>query len=1188
MYLKSLELQGFKSFPDKIKLDFDKGITAVVGPNGSGKSNIGDAMRWVLGEQSSKTLRGGKMEDVIFSGTQLRKSVGFAKVTLTIDNADHALAEESDLVAVSRKLYRSGESEYMINGKAVRLKDVVELFMDTGLGRDGYSIIGQGRIAEIVSSKSGDRREIFEEAAGIAKFRYKKEEAARRLAAAQDNILRLTDIIAELESRIEPLRVQSEKAKQFRTLDEEKRNLEISVWVSELTGMRESLSALEDRLLISENEYENLTREIDALEEKIQDGLEAGAQYAQEIEAARAEIHAVELETSRSMADIAVLENDVKHIGERIFAAEEQVKKAHSSRAFLTGELEKRRAALTDIAAQTAEAEAEIAQTEQALVLGETKVSDAEQAISVGTQRLNQLYIEKSAQGFQTENAKNNLSELETLLASSADMTEKLAERRKNSLAALEQLSAERERLVKAQEEQKNVLGGYARLLADKRGKLSQTRETFSQTDLRIRELKQKLQILNDLENSMEGFSRSVREVMRAKKQNRISGIYATIAQLVTVERAYAVAVETALGGALHNIAVENEDTAKRAIRLLKETNAGRATFLPVTTVKGSELYFEGLADCFGFVALGSQLVQTDETFSGIIRSLLGRICIAEDLDSATAIAKKYGYKFKIVTLDGQVINAGGSFTGGSVARSTGILTRKNEIEDIERELTTLTQTHAELKTRGERLSQETAKLSADIEGAKDAQEQNERALLLTDSELNRLRELCAELDVSAADSDGQRAELVRRLDAENKLLDEAAQKFSQTAQAISELEQALSAEKDALSGLQSERVRLAECVSALKIRQAELAKDDEACRLSIVQLEEALAESAGTSEQHTALIAGMREQIAAKLAQADTIRSRAAGADEIVAGIREKISLTQQRAAQLDRQTGTLRSALRIKNDEKETVSRETAKLSEKRAGVTEECDKIISALWEQYELTRTEAIALAVPLTDKAQAARRLGELKTKIKALGTVNLAAIEEFAEVSERYGFLSAQLKDVLKSKTELCALIDSLTENMRDMFTKSFSQINENFRTVFAELFGGGRAELVLCDPDDVLNCGIDIKVAPPGKVINSLSLLSGGEQAFVAIAIYFAILKLHPSPFCLLDEIEAALDDVNVVKYAQYLRRFTDTTQFIAITHRRGTMEEADVLYGVTMQEKGISRLLRMTQGEQLDETVS
>lgn len=1179
MYLESLELQGFKSFPDKIKLTFDKGITAVVGPNGSGKSNIGDAVRWVLGEQSSKTLRGAKMEDVIFSGTQFRKPVGFAQVTLNIINNKGILQIPSEQVSVTRKLYRSGESEYLINGSQVRLKDIYELFMDTGLGRDGYSIIGQGRVAEIVSAKSGERREIFEEAAGISKFRYKKAEAERKLEAAEDNILRLRDIIGELESRVEPLRIQSEKAAKFIEYSETKKSLEITVWVRQIDDLKKSLEELSDKLLISTNEYNGIESDITRLEDEIQSLSDKMQDNTLHIEEMRAEILETERSNTQIHADIAVCENDIHHCEENIADIEKQQKLTLNSNQENRRIIEEKLSDIKNTEQDIADTKEKFEEVNNELAAAVSEQDSFNNRFSEVQSALNKLYIKQSEYSIALSSGRQSIDDINEQIALAKEQDE-------NMRMAAEDLKREKTEtadgismLDEKTGELNNRIGGLSKLHDVRAEKLAAAKKQLEDINFGIRDKDQRIRMLNDLENSMEGFAHSVKQVLKASKTGQLSGVYGSVAQLIKVDSQYSVAIETALGGALQNIIVENEDIAKRGIRLLQETKAGRATFLPITSVKGNRLNENGLDSCDGFIALAVDLVKFDAKLTGIYTSLLGRIVIAEDIDLATNIAKKYGYKFRIVTLDGQVINAGGSFTGGSTAKSSGVLTRKNDIERLNAERSQLAEKLTDVKQSCEKLQAETDKLGFDIAAARDELNTVNADKIRFESELKRIEAMLAQNIEQRSSAKQNASKLADKLKETEQFISEASLKLEETEKEISEKEKTVSENEEQRLAMQNKREALTEEMSSLKLHEAELNKDLEALHAEVKRLEEQCLEIGDNSARLALELDAQRGIIKEKQEKIEALNAKLAGTKDSVAEINGKIIAAQTEQRLMEQRSNEHRAKVRELSDGKEKYSREMTRLEERKISVQGSYDKIISDMAEQYNMYLSEAVELAVPVDDLLIVQRDLAEIKQKIRSLGNVNVAAIEEYKEVSERYNFMSEQLNDVETSKRELEKLIDELTDNMRRQFTESFNSINSNFKQIFVELFGGGHAELSLTDPDDVLESGIEIRVAPPGKVINNLSLLSGGEQAFVAIAIYFSILKLKPAPFCILDEIEAALDDINVTKYAQYLRKFTDTTQFILITHRRGSMDEADVMYGVTMQEKGTSKILRLEQ---------
>ncbi len=1179
MYLRSLELQGFKSFPEKTRLDFTKGISAVVGPNGSGKSNIGDAMRWVMGESSSKSLRGKTMEDVIFSGTAKRSKSGFAQVTITIDNTDRALAEDCDIVSVSRKLYRSGDSEYQINGRAVRRKDVDELFMDTGLGRDGYSIIGQGRIGEIVSSKASDRRQIFDEAAGISKFRSKKRETEDQLAKAEDNLSRLTDIMGELESRIGPLERQCEKAKKFRVLDEEKCRLEISLWVRRLNELTSQQKELDEKLRTLRAEYEEKSEYLDALDDKIEEGFSKSAECGDKANGFREEIRQIEQERSQSEQKTAVLGNDIGHLEQRISQINEQIDQARSSGYFLGNQLDDKQRELEKIIADGKAKQEAIDSAEAELSGAQTALDGVSDEIDRMGAHISELYLKKSNAAFRLETAKNSSDSAAETLEDLTSEQEERSERRKLYEGEMKKLTDKAAALGAQKSGISNKIAGFEKLYESKNKKLTAAQESFSANDSTLRGIDQRLGILRDLENAMEGFAGSVKFIMKAAQQGRIRGVFGSVAQLISTEPEYSTAIETALGGAMQNIAVEKEESAKRGIRLLKESRAGRATFLPLTSVKGRTLDQTPDGED-GYIALASELVDYDPKFSGLISNLLGRVAVAEDIDAASVIAKRHGYKFKIVTLDGQVVNAGGSYTGGTVNKSAGILTRKNEIAELEKQSAELAEQNKVLRSSCVKLSQEVQNLSAELEGQRSELSECESGLMENGLEQKRVGELMEQLDANGEKLEENIAKCMAQMEEAEKQADEAARELSSLGGEIKAAEEELADKKGESEEAVQKRKELADSLSELKIALAENAKDEQSCRDSIVRIRSDIESGQSSEERFNEDIEKCRQEISDKRAEIEQIGQTVSSSGERIEVLEKKIADAVAEQTRLSNEAEKLRSEQRIKQKESETLAAEVTRVSERGNSVRGEFDKLVGQLLDEHGLTRTEASAQYTEPEDIETAKRRLTELRGKIKALGNVNLGAIEEYAEVSERYGFYKEQIDDVNKSKAELEKLAESLTENMKSMFTENFERIAKRFSAIFTELFGGGKASLTLTDPDDVLECGIDINVQPPGKMVKNLMSMSGGETAFVAVCIYFAILTVRPSPFCLLDEIEAALDDVNVAKYAAYLHRFTDKTQFITITHRRGTMEEADVIYGVTMID-GISRLLKMPSEE-------
>lgn len=1179
MYLKSLELQGFKSFPDKVKLTFDKGLTAVVGPNGSGKSNIGDSVRWVLGEQSTKTLRGNKMEDVIFSGTVARKPVGFAMVTLTIDNTSGELQTEEKEVSVTRKLYRSGESEYKINGKNVRLKDINELFMDTGLGRDGYSIIGQGRIAEIVSAKSGDRRDIFEEAAGISKFRYKKIEAQRKLDAAQDNLLRLNDIVSELEERVGPLKHQAEKAEKFVVLAEERKSLEISVWVNRLEELKVRLSELDESLLANKGEYENIEHDIEREEQKIQDGYAKMQESTIKIEELRSAILQTEQSSSQFRADIAVCENDISHGENSLASVKKQLKDEKLQRENLDENVKEHIKRIEEIDRETEKVKAEIKAAREAFDRLDLKSRNVGESYDKAGSEINGLYIKQSELKSVISSSNTFVKEADEQLEHISGLKLQLSQQAEGYEKERSELEAVIDKTKEKLTDAANRANGYIKLYNGKAEKLKALKKEHDDTLLALKEKQQRRKVLSDLESNMEGFARSVKAVMKASSQGRISGIRGTVAQLISTEQKYAPAIETALGGAMQNIVVENDTTAKRCINLLKEQKSGRATFLPMTAVRGSVLAEKRVYNEDGFVALACELVEFDSEYTGIINSLLGRTAVAEDIDAAAIIAKKYGYKFRIVTLDGQVVNAGGSFTGGSAAHSSGIISRRNELDALESEVSELSAKQEEIRKQFEKTEGEAKKLKYETEQLKAEHDEIASDKIKFESELSRASALWEQTEVQLKDYGQQLERLAEKKSAASLKIKSSESELGDVENKIEAAEKGLADKQGVQKELQEKREELSGKMSELKIHETELVKDREAAGNELAALKQSGMEAVNHAKQldeelkkYTELISEKKALIEERKKQLEQISSK-------IEGYNNDISSWQKIHSQQDMHITQLRSGLKAINESKERLSRDISRIEERKLSSQRDFDSIISQLFEVYEMTRSEAEAFAVKIEDVMDAQKKLNEVKSKIRALGNVNVGAIEEYKEVSERYRFLSEQLDDVKSSKRELEKLIEDLTGDMCRIFAESFVIINNNFKEIFTELFGGGKAELVLTDPENVLESGIEIRVAPPGKVIKNLISLSGGEQSFVAICIYFAILRLRPAPFCILDEIDAALDEANVKKYAQYLKRFTDNTQFVIVTHRRSAMEEANVLYGVTMQEDGISKLLKMEQ---------
>ena len=1181
MLLKSLEVQGFKTFPDKTKLSFNDGITAVVGPNGSGKSNISDAIRWVLGEQSVKTLRCSKMEDVIFNGTPTRKSQGFAEVTLTVENQDRRLPFDSDQVAVTRRYYRSGDSEYLINNAAVRLKDIHELFMDTGLGRDGYSMISQGKIDSIVASRSEDRREIFEEAAGISRFRYRKSEAERRLDQTEENLLRLRDIITELESRVLPLAEQAKKAKDYLAYADEKRTLEIGLWLSTLEKSGQILHAQEGKIAIARGQHDDAGVQLERIRAEVEDIFVKTNSYNARVDAVRREIASFEENASAKKAEASVFENDILHNNENIERIRREIEQANTSSQDMEHEIQEKKnkvEAHTQYAEQKQQELMTCTQSLEHLQMGMSQNDGAGDSLS---KELSALSIKASNAHVACMTAASSIREVEARLDAVKTGIISRSDAIKQTKQALADYTAMQQDAQERVQELANMVKGYEIRLGSKKQKLESAKQQADKLTLDAEERIRRARLLEELERNLEGFSQSVKIVMREASRGILQGIYGPVSRVIKVPSAYTVAIETALGAAMQNLVVGTEEDAKHAIALLKRQDGGRATFLPLSTIHGNVLQENGLAGCTGFVGLASELCRCEAQYTGVLHSLLGRIVVAEDLDSAVAIAKRFHYRFRVVTLDGQVVNTGGSMTGGSLAKNSGLLSRAAEIEKIHREADALKEQALAARNAFREAETEMAGAEAALVGAKGefASAQEERIKIEAEckscaAELQSAQKAVQELETEHMSITGRIGDLKRTEE-------QSQQESVALAAKIAETEQKLTAITGNREELAARREQLTAQMQEIRLQIVTVQKDVESLHAEIAGIEGRKLDYIGRMKGYHSEIetvsaknVSLAAQINALNEQSDVLRQKAKDAEQ-------KIEQFNQESMELEKRSVELRRMERDKTAARETIGRDLARLEERKESLQKEYDEIISRLWEEYELTRREAEEIGKKIENVPEAQKRLNELKLKIKNLGSVNVGAIDEYKEVSERYEFMKLQVNDVEKSREELFQLINELTQQMRELFVSRFKQINENFSSTFRELFGGGSAELTLSDPSDILNSGIEISVQPPGKIVVHLEALSGGEKALVAIALYFAIMKVSPAPFCVLDEIEAALDDVNVDRFAAYLRRMNANTQFIVITHRRGTMEEADVLYGVTMQDEGVSKLLELRASE-------
>lgn len=1181
MKLKAVEMQGFKSFPDRTKLTFDDGITVIVGPNGSGKSNISDAIKWVFGEQSVKSLRGAKMEDIIFGGSVSRKPTGFAWVSLFIDNTDRSIDVDSDEVVITRRLYRSGESEYRINNNPVRLRDINEMFMDTGLGRDGYSVIEQGKIAEIVSAKSTQRREIFEEAAGISKFRYRKTEAERKLQQAEDNLVRLRDIMQELEDRVGPLKAQSEKAKQYVVLAGEKKSLEISLWLEQLTKIGRQLAELEDKALLAANDRTTAQKRLDEIERELEEIQQKTQDANLYIEHKRDRIREYEEAISNAKIEAAVKENNIKHNNDTIAELEKELERSVLS----AGELEEN---LAELRAEQERCEAEAAETRR-------KLEENQRELEAQRQEEHRLAAEQSALALQKEElqgqihkaelsaetagtlAAETVARLEALRGQAKDKDENLG-RLQEELAGHKAFAGElRDKLQSLQ----NSKNGYLYKLKSRSDKMAELEGRQRSSEKLAGEKLQRAQVLTDLEKNYESFNNSVKFVMKQAEAGALRGIIGPVSSLIKTENRYSTAVEIALGAAIQNIVTQDEGAAKRAIALLKERGAGRATFLPLTNIKANPIRENGLEDRGGYVGLASELVQCEDRYRGVVDSLLGRTIVAEDIDAATAIAKAYSYRYRTVTLDGQVVNAGGSLTGGSVNKNASILSRRGEIDALTAEAKKYSKQAEELETQLNELRRETDAIQAMVDGIEAEEKTAREDLISAQTLVDRLTANVEEAERLNEQAMQEYDDMTARMEQLRQQKISGGELVKKLTEEVERLTRVAAEDAEKYQKLTTTIAAAAETVTSLQMEDIARQKDCEAAQNAIDQME---SQQSG-SEAALAALRERKEQLQQAnrtiLAEIEQINAGAQSGSSEIEELRRDIKEADEQRDQLEMRRNILTKENSDSISKREAAASELLRLQEKNDGLQDQQNNISAKMWEEYELTRSEAAEQAIPLEDVGAAQKRLSELRSRIRALGAVNVAAIEEYEEVSGRYRFMKEQIDDAENAKKELTRLITELSAQMSAIFTERFAGINRHFGEIFRELFGGGHAELRLTDATDPLETGIEIIVQPPGKIIKNLSALSGGEQAFVAICIYFAILRVNPAPFVLIDEIEAALDDVNVGKFAAYLHRMTDHTQFISITHRRGTMEQGDVLYGVTMEEEGISKLLRLDVAE-------
>lgn len=1188
MRLKALEMQGFKSFPDKTVLNFNRGITVVVGPNGSGKSNITDAVRWVLGEMSTKNIRGSKMEDVIFGGSDNRRPMGYAEVSLVIDNTcgTGRLESEYDEVTVTRRYYRGGDSEYLINGKTVRLRDIAELFMNTGVGKTGYSNIGQGKIAEIISQKSDERRSVFEEAAGISKYRYKKNEAERKLKDTEANLVRLNDILSELGSRVGPLEKEAAAARKYLDLYEQKKSVDVSLWLYDAEAMRVKATETEKIYMAAKLGLESVDGEISSLEdrsEKLTEKFSAGQRNAEEL----ADKISGYIESRHSIESSArVLENDILHTESRISQTKGELEARRQSlcdavgRAEeLAGTLEECRKRLSGIKDEEEKTVSDAENQKKICEEAEKLILDREDDEKIVEAELLDIKVRLSALEGSHE-AENGRSEgIEKEIADSEEQIAKLTDAKNRAERTVSDYG-------QAIDNEKNALDAKKRGLEELNGGLEKAREELSALCVSADGKRQRAEALSRMDELLEGYNYSVKNVMRAAGSGQVRGICGPVSKLITLKPEYSVAIETALGANIQNIVTENEEAAKAAIAYLKRTNGGRATFYPITSVKAQPpgIRADELKRQRGYVGMADGLLGFDAKYAGVIGYMLGRTAVFDNIDNAAATAKAFGYKIRIVTLDGQLINAGGSFTGGSVKNDSGILTRgaeiaklKDEIADIERQQKDadgkITDLCGKISTLKNEVASADGKISLLNTMMQAEQTRLEVAKSRLETEMSRRDALIDDLSglgEAHEHYDSEHRELTESLRAANSDLEEAKKR---TKKAVADR----NAADDLLAALEKK-------LNSLMIDMTATGKDLEAAENSITANDAAVAaleEQVGRSEE---LIVTLTEKLtdAKNRIEENRVSADALGGD-IGELEKERKRVIEENLA-FEKEQTEIRDRLRECNRQRETVLRDYTKAENLREQLKNDNDRLAAKIWDDYELTYTAATELGCPaVTEETRPSfgARQTELRNRLRALGSVNVGAIDEYNDVKQRYDFSKGQYDDLCKARESLDGIIGRLEREMKTRFVTAVDEINRNFKVTFRELFGGGSAEISLTDPENVLTSGIDINVAPPGKIIKNLISLSGGEQAFVAIALIFAILNVNPTPFCIFDEIESALDDVNVVRLAEYMKRYSEKTQFIAITHRRGTMEASDMLYGITMPDRGISRVLSMNVNE-------
>ena len=1177
MYLKSLELQGFKSFPDKILIRFGDDITAIVGPNGSGKSNISDAILWVMGEQSTKTLRGAKMEDVIFGGTQKRSPVGFAEATLTLDNTDRALAYDADEVMVTRRFYRSGDSEFYINKQSARLRDIHEMFMDTGLGREGYSNIGQGRIDEILSLKSADRREICEEAAGISKYRHRKEETERKLAHTEDNLLRIGDKVSELELQLEPLKQQSEKAKTYLALKDELKGVEVAVWLDTLDKLSAAAKKAEEDYVSASFVLQQAHDDLDALYRQAETLGELLRTRDGELETVRLKTNMLSATHQQLEGQMAVLQGNIDNNNSNITRIQEELKGQEDRSGGIVSQIDQTRERIAAIEQMLKEKRQSLDKLQQQLT-----------TMTANAQGITKQYLElrgrESSLAADIAGRQADVRGLEDSMIQTRQRMEQLtgdlaagASRRHEAEVNLED---SRKQLRRAQEDVTaagNTIAGYTLRMNTRAKRRDDLAHAIRELNQKLDSVTAKARVFRAMERDFDSYTKAVKMVMQEAQRGALKNVHGPVSRLIRTEDNFAVAIEIALGAAMQQIVVGTEQDGNAALNYLKRTGGGRITVLPMNTISGRSLQERGLEDCRGFVGVASQLVTCEPQYRGIVENLLARTVIVQDMDAAIQMSQKYSRRFKIVTLDGQVMNAGGSMTGGSVNKDAGILSRANELEKLTAQEEKLRKDAVVMEGNFQEAQRQCDQVEFQLTAARDQLREAEDQVLRLQGQEKQYEILLNALLEAEGSARREKESLQERDSSDRERYAAQNAKIQVYSQQLEEIRQTLAQLEGSQSETSEATAAITESMTALKTEEAALDAEQATALAHIADLQSLRGAMEGDREKKELLIRTIREDNQRLEGEIADLKQRQQENDAEHAKMNSQLQKTLESRAEAEASKSRAERESQEKSKDILNMERACALLEQKKMTTSMEERQIIDKLWDSYGLTPGTALEHRGEIESVPAGNRKAAELKRKITSLGTPNLGAIEEYARVNERYSYLAEQRDDVLNSKRELESIIRNITAEMTTIFVAEFKKIDHYFGQVFEEMFGGGKGQLILEDPENPLSCGIEIRVQPPGKQVKTITLLSGGEKAFVATALYFAILKVRPTPFCILDEIDAALDDRNVERFANYLHNLSKKTQFIVITHRRGTMEASDVLYGVTMQEQGVSKLLRL-----------